>query len=450
MTAIDRSQTFEPKPSLGELTRSFAHIGILSFGGPAGQISLMHRIVVEEKRWLSHDRFMSALNYCMLLPGPEAQQLATYIGWLLHGKRGGMIAGMLFILPGLLIILSLAAAYALYLDAHWLTAALVGLKAAVLSVIIQALINIGKKALTGSVHVAVAVAAFLALFVFAVPFPIVVLVAGLIGILSALRHRASEQDIERIEAAMGNETVSGMQLKSVAKLLLIGLVLWQLPLLLLLIPNVPSILPELQLFFSKMAVVTFGGAYAVLTYVAQVAVESKAWISAATMLDGLAFAEATPGPLVLVLPFISYLAGFDHAGGWPPIAVALSAGLITTWATFVPSFLLIFLGAPFVERLNAMPLTKSAMSMITAAVVGVIANLTLWFGIGILFGNLERVPLGFLPFGSLPMPEMAKIDLLSLAIVIVSFCLLYSFKRSVLFTLTFGLSVGLAKMALLG
>jgi putative chromate ion transporter len=450
MTGIKDSQTVEPKPSLGELTRSFAHIGILSFGGPAGQISLMHRIVVEEKRWLDHERFMSALNYCMLLPGPEAQQLATYIGWLLHGKRGGIIAGMLFILPGLLCILALAFAYALYLDAHWLTASLAGLKAAVLAVIIQALINIGKKALTGSVHIAVAISAFLALFIFAVPFPIVVFVAGLIGVLTALRHRAVQYDIEQIEAAGAGRAGGGMQLKSVAKLTLIGLALWQLPLVLLFIPNVPSILPELQLFFSKMAVVTFGGAYAVLTYVAQVAVESKAWISAATMLDGLAFAEATPGPLVLVLPFISFLAGFDHAGGWPPFVVALSAGLITTWATFVPSFLLIFLGAPFVERLNAMPLAKSAMSMITAAVVGVIANLTLWFGIGILFGNLERVPLGFLPFGSLPLPEMARIDLFSLAIVIISFCLLYWLKRSVLFTLTFGLVVGFTKIAIVG
>lgn len=447
MTQLHHSQAKAPSPSLSELIAAFTYIGFLSFGGPAGQISLMHRIVVDEKRWLDHDRFMSALNYCMLLPGPEAQQLATYIGWLLHGKRGGMIAGVLFILPGLLCIFALASAYALLADATWVTASLVGLKAAVLAVIIQALINIGKKALVSPVHHAISIAAFLALFVFAVPFPIVVFIAGLIGLFMANKsHRklipSALPDAEKARASL--------QLKSLAVTAIVGVILWQAPLLLSLSPSVPSILPELHLYFSKMALVTFGGAYAVLSYVAQVFVETKAWVSASEMLDGLAFAEATPGPLVLVLPFISFLAGFDYAGSWSPFAVALSAGLITTWVTFVPSFLLIFLGAPFVERINYMPLAKAAMSAITAAVVGVIANLTLWFAIGILFEKSNRVPLGFLPFGSLPVPDLATLDFVSLGVVVLSFGLLYWLRFSVLATLSIGLCIGILKMLLLG
>jgi chromate transporter len=426
MTDLLASRIIEQKPSLKELTLTFAKIGCLSFGGPAGQISLMHRIVVDEKRWLDHERFMSALNYCMLLPGPEAQQLATYIGWLMHGKRGGIITGLLFILPGLLCIFALAFAYALVLDASWLAATLAGLKAAVLAVIIQALMNIGRKALKTPLHIVIAFAAFVALAVFSVPFPLVVLAAGLAGLLFALKAQPIEPQ------ALGIQRPP-IRLKSVSALALTGIALWQSPLLLALFPSVPSILSELHIFFSKMAVVTFGGAYAVLTYVAQVAVEQKAWISASAMLDGLAFAEATPGPLVLVLPFISFLAGFSHSEGISPLIIALSAGMISAWATFVPSFLFIFLGAPFVERLNAMPLARAAMSAVTAAVVGVIANLTLWFGVGILFGAGRSV-------------NVSQIDLFSLSVVIASLCLIFIFRRGVMFTLGAGLAFGLIRL----
>lgn len=445
MTQLQNSPIIESKPSLRELIATFAHIGILSFGGPAGQISMMHRIVVDEKRWLDNERFMSALNYCMLLPGPEAQQLATYIGWLMHGKRGGIIAGVLFILPGLLCILGLAAVYAWLLDASWLTTSLDGLKAAVLAVIIQALVNISKKALKGPAHIMIALCGFIALFVFAVPFPIVVLAAAIWGLLLG-SPRSAEKAVDVKNVADTQNSL--IRLKSLVMMALVGLALWQLPLLLSLFPSVPKILPELHLFFSKMALVTFGGAYAVLTYVAQVAVESKEWISAATMLDGLAFAEATPGPLVLVLPFVSFLAGFAHAENWPQILVALSAGLITTWATFAPSFLFIFLGAPFVERINQMPLAKAAMSAITAAVVGVIANLTVWFGIGILFGSVERQPLSFLPYASLPMPEASALNLFNCAVVLLSFFLLYRMRFSVLTVLSIGLALGILKVSL--
>lgn len=434
MTESHASRIVENKPTLTELTATFAHIGCLSFGGPAGQISLMHRIVVDEKHWIDHDSFMSALNYCMLLPGPEAQQLATYIGWLLHGKRGGIIAGALFILPGLLAIFALAFAYAALLDASWLSAALTGLKAAVLAVIIQALVNISKKALKSALHIAIAIVAFIALAIFAVPFPLVVLGAGLIGLVSTLSARGS---MPLSEAGQVPVLPAGVRLKSLALMALCGVVLWQMPLLLALFPSAPPILSELHLFFSKMAVVTFGGAYAVLTYVAQVAVEQKAWISASAMLDGLAFAEATPGPLVLVLPFISFLAGFSHAEGVAPLLVAISAGMISAWATFVPSFLFIFLGAPFVERFNSMPLARAAMSAVTAAVVGVIANLTLWFGVGILFGA-ERIV------------ALSHIDLFSLGVLLLSLCLLYVFKRSVLLTLAAGLALTLLRLLIFG
>jgi len=405
-------------PTLSELFLVFGRVGLLSFGGPAGQIGMMHRVLVDEKRWLSEERFLHALNYCMLLPGPEAQQLATYAGWLLHGRRGGIIAGTLFILPGFLVIVALAAAYALYQDTHWLPALLFGLKAGVLAIVIEALLRVAKRALKSRFLVGVAAAAFIALFFFAIPFPLVILAAGVAGFLKARGGPAVKPD-------GGSRSPSLLhQLRGV----LVGILIWQMPLLLCWLVAAPSSLLELQEFFSRLAVVTFGGAYAVLAYVAQVAVETHGWMTASEMLDGLALAEATPGPLVLVLSYIGFLAAFRHPGMLDPMLAGVLGASIAAWATFVPSFIFIFLGAPYVERLKDNAALSGALSAITGAVVGVILNLSVWFGLHVLFGKVDRVEL--LPqinFG-MSLPDWSTLDLVSLALFVVSAIMLFRLK----------------------
>ncbi|MDR6104342.1 putative chromate ion transporter [Agrobacterium larrymoorei] len=405
-------------PTLSELFLVFGRVGLLSFGGPAGQIGMMHRVLVDEKRWLSEERFLHALNYCMLLPGPEAQQLATYAGWLLHGRRGGIIAGTLFILPGFLVILALAAAYALYQDTHWLPALLFGLKAGVLAIVIEALLRVGKRALKSRFLVNVAAAAFIALFFFAIPFPLVILAAGVAGFLKARGGPSVKPD-------EGSKSPSLLhQLRGV----LVGILIWQMPLLLCWLVAAPSSLLELQEFFSRLAVVTFGGAYAVLAYVAQVAVETHGWMTASEMLDGLALAEATPGPLVLVLSYIGFLAAFRHPGVLDPMLAGVLGAITAAWATFVPSFIFIFLGAPYVERLKDNAALSGALSAITGAVVGVILNLSVWFGLHVLFGKVDRVEL--LPQINLGMslPDWSTLDLVSLALFVVSAIMLFRLK----------------------
>ena len=304
MTDFLRSETSATHPTLSELFFVFGRVGLLSFGGPAGQIGMMHRVLVDEKRWLSEERFLHALNYCMLLPGPEAQQLATYAGWLLHGRRGGIIAGTLFVLPGFLVIVALAAAYALYQDTHWLPALLFGLKAGVLAIVIEALLRVAKRALKSRFLIGVAVAAFIALFFFGVPFPLVILAAGISGFLKARGARSTKPDVES-KAPHLLRQIRGV---------FVGILIWQMPLLLFWLLAAPRSLIELQEFFSRLAVVTFGGAYAVLAYVAQVAVETHHWMTASEMLDGLALAEATPGPLVLVLSYIGFPRSVSASG----------------------------------------------------------------------------------------------------------------------------------------
>lgn len=440
MTAIDGADRQDgTRPTLSELTGVFARIGVLSFGGPAGQIGMMHRSLVEEKRWISEERFLHALNYCMLLPGPEAQQLATYIGWLLGGIRGGIIAGLLFILPGLFVMIGLSAAYALWQETAWLDGLFFGLKAAVLVIVVEAVIRLGRKTLkTGFLRV-IAALAFVALFFFGLPFPLVVLGAGLAGFIAAKMG-----DTPNLPLAQTTDLPKKSRpLRAIASLLL-WIAVWQAPLFLLWALHAPESLAAMFSFFSRMALVTFGGAYAVLAYVAQVAVEDYGWLRPGEMVDGLALAETTPGPLVLVLSFVGFLVGFREASGLGVIAGGALGAVLVAWATFVPSFIFIFAGAPFIERLRGNAVMSAALSAITAAVVGVILNLALWFGLHVLFTEVIKLPivpsLGF----TASMPVLSSIDPAAVALFFVSALLLFRFKLGLVPVLCFCAIAGLA------
>lgn len=372
-------------PSLAEAIRTWAKIGVLSFGGPAAQIALMHRVIVDEKKWLGEPQFLHALNFCMLLPGPEAQQLATYAGWLLHGLKGGLAAGLLFIVPGALVMLALSVLY-VTLGAHpTATGVLFGLKAAVLVIVAQALLRIAGRALRGRSAWLLAVAAFVAIYVLDVPFPLVVAGAGGVGFLAGRLgsqafaghgHGGEPVDLER-------QRIGGRYLATVA----LFAALWLAPTALLVANG--GVYADIATFFSKMAVVTFGGAYAVLAYVADVAVDGFGWLRPGEMIDALGLAETTPGPLILVTQFVGFLAAYRDGG---TIAAGALGALVTTWVTFAPCFLWIFAGAPFVERLRGSAGIVSALGAITAAVVGVIANLALWFALHFLFARAGKLP----------------------------------------------------------
>lgn len=361
-------------PEIATSTKAWAKIGLLSFGGPAAQIALMHRVVVEENNWLSEKQYLNALNFCMLLPGPEAMQLATYSGWRMHGVVGGLIAGLLFVLPGSLVILALAALYAEFGNVPWVEAAFVGIKAAVLVIVIGALIKVSRKALQGGAHYAIAILAFVGIFFLKLPYPLIVAAAAIFGFLSA----------ERPSDVIGEEVKAEHSLSKLLKTVLIWLVIWWLPILTLLIGDADQLLSEIAIFFSKLAVVTFGGAYAVLTYMAQDVVEAKSWLSAQEMIDGLGLAETTPGPLILVTEFVGFLAAEKSGGFW----FGVFGAAITLWVTFVPCFLWIFAGAPYIEWLSSRPRLQGALTAITAAVVGVILNLALWFALNVAFDEL--------------------------------------------------------------
>jgi len=408
-------------PTLGEATRVWAKIGCLSFGGPAGQIAMMHKELVEERRWIGEQRFLHALNYCMLLPGPEAQQLAVYIGWLMHRTIGGLIAGLLFILPGALVMLGLSILYVLYRQVPLVDGLFFGVKAAVLAVVIEAGLRISKRALKNRAMVAIAVAAFVAIFLFKTPFPLIILAAGLIGWLGH-RHRPDLFGAGGGHGASGPDVVgivdgmfargelahvrpsTGRALRALA----IWLPLWLGPVLLLwLLTGGASVWTQVATFFSTMAVVTFGGAYAVLAYVAQAAVETYGWLVAGEMVDGLGLAETTPGPLILVLQFVGFLAGFRAPGSLPPLLAGTLGAALTVWVTFAPCFLWIFLGGPYVEALRGNRAISAALGAITAAVVGVIMNLALWFGLHVLFREVRSVSvLGLSP----DWPVLASLD----------------------------------------
>ncbi|MGF9562741.1 chromate efflux transporter [Neorhizobium sp. JUb45] len=440
MAAIDGvEQQGGAGPTLSELTGVFARIGCLSFGGPAGQIGMMHRSLVEEKRWISEERFLHALNYCMLLPGPEAQQLATYIGWLVGGIRGGIIAGLLFILPGLFVMIGLSAAYCLWQETTWLDGLFFGLKAAVLVIVVEAVIRLGRKTLKTGFLRTIAALAFIALFFFGLPFPIVVLVAGIAGVIAV---KTGLQPASAL-ASSAEPTAKPRPLRAIASLLL-WVAVWQAPLFLLWALHAPESLSAMFSFFSRMALVTFGGAYAVLAYVAQVAVEDYGWLRPGEMVDGLALAETTPGPLVLVLSFVGFLVGFRETSGLGAIAGGALGAVLVAWATFVPSFIFIFAGAPFIERMRGNAVLSAALSAITAAVVGVILNLALWFGLHVLFAEVIKLPVAPSLGLTVSVPVLSSIDLAAVALFLVSALLLFRFKLGVVPVLCFCAVAGLA------
>ena len=360
-------------PDFGAFFRIFARIGLLSFGGPAAQIALMHRELVDRHKWLTEAQFLNALGFCMLLPGPEAMQLATYSGWRLRGTLGGLLAGMLFVLPGAIVVLALSITYAAYGDVPLMESLFLGVKAAVLVVVVEALLRVARRALKQPLHWVLAALSFIGIFFFNLPFPLIILLAALAGL--ALAARRPEQTTVTIHVSWP-KTLGTIAL---------WLAIWLVPLALL-----SGILAQVGWFFAQLAVVTFGGAYAVLAYMAQEAVSVQGWLNAGQMLDGLGLAETTPGPLILVTEFVGYLAGHGE-GGW---ALGLAAALVTLWATFAPCFLWIFAGAPYIEWIAAQRRLSGALSGITAAVVGVILNLSLWFGLHVLFGEVNRVDTG--------------------------------------------------------
>ena len=414
--------------SFGEALAAWAKIGVLSFGGPAGQIALMHRVLVEEKRWVDEPRFLHALNYCMLLPGPEAQQLATYVGWLLHGIRGGLVAGTLFVLPGTLVMLGLSLGYAAWHELAPVQAAFLGIKAAVLAIVLQAVIRIGRKTLTRPWLVAVALLAFMAIFVFHAPFPSIVIGAALIG-LAARGFTAFGAVVGGIgdsavpsEGARDTAPSRGL-IRSTLRVAALFLLLWAGAILLAhAIAGPDSSYAQASVFFSKLAVVTFGGAYAVLGYMAQQAVELYGWLSPGEMLDGLGLAETTPGPLILVVQFVAFLGTYRDPGGLDPMLGGIAGLLLATWVTFVPCFLWIFLGAPFVERLRNNRALAAALQAITAAVVGVILNLAIWFGLHVLFGEVTAPAEGAI---GPPLPTLSSIDPVSAGLALLALLALF-------------------------
>jgi chromate transporter len=396
MTTIETTQTTGgvQTPSFAEFFKVWLKIGCINFGGPAGQIAMMHRVMVDEKKWIDEPRFLHALNFCMLLPGPEAQKLATYIGWLLHGIRGGLTAGILFVLPGALVMLALSLLYALGRGFSVVDGALFGIKAAVLVIVVEALIRIGKRALKTSLLLGLAAAAFIGIFFLALPFPLIVAVAAIAGFVVA-RSSPALLGIKGDAVELAAPAPDRWRQAIVAAL--VGLAAWGAPVALALIALGPNhVLVSIGAFFSKLAVVSFGGAYALLAYMAQQAVETHHWMTAPEMVDGLGLAETTPGPLILVTQFVGFLAAFRDAAPFSPIVAGMLGALMTTWVTFTPSMLWIFVGAPFVEQLRANQRLSGALAAITAAVVGVILNLTVWFALHVLFGHVEERQTGWL------------------------------------------------------
>jgi chromate transporter len=383
-------------PSLGEAFAAFWRIGILSFGGPTAQIALMHRVIVDEKKWLDERQFLNALSFCMLLPGPEAMQLATYAGWRLHGWVGGLIAGLLFVLPGAFVVLALAMIYAAFGDVPLGEALFFGVKAAVLVIVVEALLRISKKALKRHVHWLMAGLSFIGIFFLGLPFPLIILIAALAGYLLGDSGDHPEAD----------DTPLVHPLRTAGTVLL-WLAVWVIPLgLIALLLGGDHVLTQAGLFFSKLATVTFGGAYAVLAYMAQDVVVQFGWLEAGEMLDGLGLAETTPGPLILVTEFVGYLAAY-RAGGDAPLLIGLAGAAVTLWATFAPCFLWIFAGAPYIEWIIARPRLRGALSGIIAAVVGVMLNLAVWFALHVFFAEVTRQEQGGLILWT---PELASLD----------------------------------------
>jgi len=432
-------------PSFEEFFKVWLKIGCVNFGGPAGQIAMMHRIVVDEKTWIDEPRFLHALNFCMLLPGPEAQKLATYIGWLLHGVRGGLTAGILFVLPGALFMLALSLLYALGRGFSIVDGALFGIKAAVLVIVVEALIRIGKRALKTSLLLGLAAGAFIGIFFLALPFPLIVAVAAAIGFLVAQRSPGLLGVKANVEGLAAPAPDRWRQAVIAA---VVGLAAWWAPVALALVALGPDhVLVSIGTFFSKLAVVSFGGAYALLAYMAQQAVETHHWMTAPEMVDGLGLAETTPGPLILVTQFVGFLAAFRDATPFSPLVAGILGALMTTWVTFTPSMLWIFVGAPFVEQLRANQRLSGALAAITAAVVGVILNLTVWFALHVLFGHVQERQVGWLRWYAF---DPLALDLKATALAVIAGVLAFWLHRGLIEVVAAMAALGIAVKFLTG
>jgi len=439
-----------------EALRTWLRIGLESFGGPAGQIAVMHRVLIDEKRWISEERFLHALSYCMLLPGPEAQQLATYVGWLLHGTRGGLAAGLLFVLPGAVVMLALSALYAALGDVPLVAALFFGIQCAVLALVLEALLRIARRALRHRLHVAIALGAFLAIFAFGVPFPAIVAAAGALGLWLArvAPETVGSDAAPKPEAAHAVDALleggipaharasAGRAVRALAA----WLAIWLVPVAILLAAlGRTHVFSEIAVLFSKLAVVTFGGAYAVLAYLAQQAVAAQGWLAPHEMLDGLGLAETTPGPLILVLQFVAYVAAFRDPGALAPWLAGTIASAIALWVTFAPCFLWIFVGGPYIERVRGSVALRGALTGITAAVVGVIANLAVWFALHVLFGEVREWREG--PF-ALHVPVLATLAPAALAISLAAIAAAFRFHVGMFALLAGCAAAGLVAHAL--
>ncbi len=421
-----------PTPTLSELARASLKVGCLGFGGPAGQIALMHRVFVEDKKWIDEARYLHALNYCMLLPGPEAQQLATYVGWLLHGVRGGVIAGALFVLPGALVVFGLSWLYAAHAQAPLIAALFYGVKAAVLAFVAEALVKVGKRALKTQFDLALACASFLALTLFGVAFPLLILAAALVGLWRAPKLAAA--------LTSNQENAQPSARGALATALLWGFAWLAPPALALAMLGPKHLLTQIGVLFSQLAVVTFGGAYAVLAYLQQQAVEARHWLTPEQMIDGLGLAETTPGPLILVNQFVGFIAGWQAEGG--SLALAMGAAAMASWCTFAPSFVWIFAGAPFAERLRHNRFAAGALAAVTAAVLGVIASLALWFGLHVIFARQLTLTA---PWGrALPAPDILSFEPLAALIAFAAGAALIRFKANVILVILVCALAGLA------
>lgn len=424
-----------PAVTFAEALKTFGVIGCMSFGGPAGQIAMMHKMLVEEKRWLDERTYLLALNFCTLLPGPEAMQLATYSGWRILGVKGGLAAGLLFVLPGALVIAALSLLYALYGEVPAVSAAFLGIKAAVLAIVIEALLRIARRSLKERAEWLIAFGAFVAIYFFKVPFPLIVLAAGAIGYL-----RSNGEDAE--EAISPAPVVDVVSWKQTARTVAIWLAVWIVPLLAVAaVFGGDHVLSKIAVFFSKLAVVTFGGAYAVLAYMAQDVVQQYGWLQPGEMLDGLGLAETTPGPLILVTEFVGFIAAYRHGGG-DPVLYGLLGAFVTLWATFAPCFLWIFTGAPYIARIAHMPRLAGALSAITAAVVGVILNLSVWFALHVIFHAVPEIAFGPLRFAA---PQLESINWTAACLAMLAAVALFKLRFGMLTTLA--LSAGLALAA---
>ena len=450
--SINKLLRTEMNISFSAANRVWAKIGFTSFGGPAGQIALMHEELVEKRRWISEERFLNALNFCMLLPGPEAQQLSVYLGWLMHKTKGGLVAGLLFILPGFLCILSLSIAYVLWGDSFLVSAIFFGLKAAVLAIVIQAIVRIAKRTLKNALMIWIAGLSFFALYFLHIAFPLIILIAAIVGVLAqrlfphyfygtlkASHPESNPQPLDYLIDHQNLEHTHASAARSI-RVLLVWLLIWATPVIAVFLAfGADSVLGKQAVFFSNTAVFSFGGAYAVLTYVAQRVVDDYHWITPREMMDGLALAETTPGPLIMVLQFVAFIAAYRYQTNLSPLAAGILASFLTVWVTFAPCFLWIFLGAPYIEKLRSNIRLQAALKTITAAIVGVIINLSLWFAVHALFGKTVAVQWAFLEF---EIPQWASIQWPMLGMAMAALIAVVKFNVSSYKTMLFCALVG--------